>query len=206
MCQGYLICISISLCLLSPGFAIEVISAMLSLALYETMLRHCQSSFVVINTLRPTQNGRPFADDVFKSIFLNENVWILLMISLKFVAKGPINNIPSLVQIMTWRRPGDKPLSETTMVRLQTYICVTRPQWFNDWYVTKTAIYILLLIVPMFRYSECIYKQYKCITNDLPSFFGKLKLSYVKKCRNYANTFIAVKSKCITRCNRPRDM
>ena len=28
----------------------------------------------------------------------------------------------------------------------------------NDWYVTKTAIYILLLIVPMFRYSECIYK------------------------------------------------
>ena len=26
--------------------------------------------------------------------------------------KGPINNIPALVQIMAWPRPGDKPLSE----------------------------------------------------------------------------------------------
>ena len=26
--------------------------------------------------------------------------------SLKFVPKGPINNIPALVQIMAWRRPG----------------------------------------------------------------------------------------------------
>ena len=25
---------------------------------------------------------------------------------------APINNIPALVQIMAWRRPGDKPLSE----------------------------------------------------------------------------------------------
>ena len=60
------------------------------------------------NTLGPEQNGRFFADDVFKCIFLNENVWILLKISLKFVPKGPINHIPSLVQIMAWRRTGDK--------------------------------------------------------------------------------------------------
>ena len=38
------------------------------------------------------------------------------------------NNIPALVQIMAWRRPGDKPLSETMMVSLLTHICVTRPQ------------------------------------------------------------------------------
>ena len=49
------------------------------------------------NTLRPRQNGRPFADDIFKCIFLNENVWIPIKISLKFVPKGPINNIPALV-------------------------------------------------------------------------------------------------------------
>ena len=30
---------------------------------------------------------------------------------------------------MTWRQPGDKPLSESMLVRLQTHICVTRPQW-----------------------------------------------------------------------------
>ena len=59
---------------------------------------------------------------------LNENERISLRISLKFVPKGPINNIPALVQIMAWRRTGDKPLSEPMLVRLQTHICVTRPQ------------------------------------------------------------------------------
>ena len=27
-----------------------------------------------------------------------------------FILNGPINNIPALVQIIAWRRPGDKPL------------------------------------------------------------------------------------------------
>ena len=51
------------------------------------------------------------ADDIFKCIFLNENVWFSIKISLKVVPKDPIYNIPSLIQIMAWRRPGDKPLS-----------------------------------------------------------------------------------------------
>ena len=50
-----------------------------------------------VNTLRPRQNGRHFADDIIKCIFLNVNVWIPIKISLKFVRKGPINNIPALV-------------------------------------------------------------------------------------------------------------
>ena len=86
---------------------------------------------VKLNTLRPRQNRRHFADEIFKWIFLNENVWISIKISLKFVPRGPISNITALVQIMAWRRPGDKPLSEPMMVRLLTHICVTRPQWFN---------------------------------------------------------------------------
>ena len=89
----------------------------------------CQGTY--INTLRPRQNGRHFADDIPKCIFLNENVWIPIEISMKFVSKGPINNIPALVQIMAWRRPGDKPLSKPMMVILTTHICVTRPQWVN---------------------------------------------------------------------------
>ena len=40
-----------------------------------------------INTLRPRQNGRHFADDNFKCLFLNENVWNSIKISLKFVRK-----------------------------------------------------------------------------------------------------------------------
>ena len=57
-----------------------------------------------------------FADDIFKWIFSNENVWIAVTISLKFVPEGPINNIPALVQIMAWRWTGDKPLSEPILV------------------------------------------------------------------------------------------
>ena len=85
----------------------------------------------VVNTLRPRQNGRHFTDDIFKCIFFSENVWIPINISLKFVPKGQIKNIPALVQIMAWRRPGDKPLSEPMMVSLTTHICVTRLQWVN---------------------------------------------------------------------------
>ena len=85
--------------------------------------------FDTVNTLRPRQNGRHFPDDIFKCIFLNENVWISIKFSLKFVPKGPINNIPALVQMMAWRRPGDKPLSEPMLVSLLTHKCITRPQW-----------------------------------------------------------------------------
>ena len=80
-----------------------------------------------------------FADDIFKCIFINENVWIPIKISLKFVPRGPINNIPALVQIMAWRRPDDKPLSKAMMVSLQTHICFTGPQWFKD-YCTSDRI------------------------------------------------------------------
>ena len=85
-----------------------------------------------VNTLRPRQNEQHFADDIFKRIFFNENVWISIKISLKLVPKDPINNIPALVQIIAWRRSGDKPLSEPMMASLPTHIRVTRPQWVNS--------------------------------------------------------------------------
>ena len=86
---------------------------------------------LLISTLRPRRNEQHFADDIIKRIFFNENVWISIKISLKFVPKGPNNNISALVQIMAWRRPGDKPLSEPMMVSLPTHKCATRPQWVN---------------------------------------------------------------------------
>ena len=42
-----------------------------------------------INSLGPRRNGQHFADDIFKRIFFNENVWISIQISLQFVPKGP---------------------------------------------------------------------------------------------------------------------
>ena len=86
-------------------------------------------SWKTVNTLRPRQNGLHFPDDIFKWIFLNENVWISINISLKFIPRDPMHNIPTLVQVMAWCRPGDKPLFEPMMVKLPTHICVIRPQW-----------------------------------------------------------------------------
>ena len=51
---------------------------------------------------------------------------------MKFVPKGPINNVPALVQIMAWRRPGDKTLCEQILVSLQTHIWVTQSQWVQS--------------------------------------------------------------------------
>ena len=82
-----------------------------------------------LNTSRPRQNGRHFAEDISKRIFFNENVWISIKFSLKFVPRGPININPEMFRIMAWRRPGDRPLSEAMLVSLLTHICVTRPQW-----------------------------------------------------------------------------
>ena len=88
----------------------------------------CYLCNIFFNTLRSRQNGRQFPDHIFKRIFLNQNVWTLINISLTFVPKYPINNIQALVQIMAWRHPGDKTLSETVLVSFLTHICVTRPQ------------------------------------------------------------------------------
>ena len=79
------------------------------------MIYELKKSF---KTLRLRLNGRHFTDDTFKRIFLYENVGI----SIK------INNIPALVQVIAWRRPGDKPSTEPMVVRLLTHICITRPQ------------------------------------------------------------------------------
>ena len=66
----------------------------------------------IINRLRLRQRGHHFTDDIFKCIFLNEDILIVIEISVKFVPKGPINNIPTLDQTMALCEQGNKPLSE----------------------------------------------------------------------------------------------
>ena len=95
----------------------------------------CNVQGLGVNKLKPRQDGRHFADDIFKRNFLNEKVWISINISLKFIPKGPIKNIAALVHNIAWRWPGDKPLSEPMMVWFtDAYICSTRPQWVNMQY------------------------------------------------------------------------
>ena len=56
-----------------------------------------------------------YPDHIFNCIFLTEKIKFSSKISLKFVAKGPVNDIP--------------PLSETMTVSLLTHICVIRSNW-----------------------------------------------------------------------------
>ena len=82
----------------------------------------CFNSLGPVNTLRPRKYGCHFGDNSFKCMFLNENAWLSIEISLKFVSNVPTNNIPALVQIMASRWPGNRLLSEPVMVRLPTNI------------------------------------------------------------------------------------
>ena len=104
--------------------------------------------------MRPRQNVHHFPDDILKWIFLNENVWILIKNWSKLVTRGPINIIQRLVQIMAWRRPGDKPLSEPMVVRSLTHICVTRPECVNS-HCMGTATYVFFVSVCLIYCGHC---------------------------------------------------
>ena len=119
--------------------------------------RSCRAKHIIVSTdklttkllfasgclqLPLTHWGRDKMDAISQTTFSYAFSWMKIFefrifeISLKFVPKDPMNNIPSLVQIMAWRRPGDKPSSEPMMISLPTHICVTRPQWVkrdNSW-------------------------------------------------------------------------
>ena len=64
------------------------------------------------NTLTPRQNGRHFADDIFRCVFVNEKFCYVIKISLMFVLYGSVDNNSVLVEVMAWRRTGIKPLPE----------------------------------------------------------------------------------------------
>ena len=49
----------------------------------------------MLTHLRPRQNSCHFPDDIFKWIFLNEKLWILIKMSLKFIPRDLVNNIPA---------------------------------------------------------------------------------------------------------------
>ena len=113
--------------------------------------------YTVLNTLRPRQNGHDFADDIFKWVFLNENVWIAIKISLNFVPKGQINNIPALVQIMDWRRP--------MMDKLPTHICATRPHWVKSAFNKHVWSVVIVCVNHYYRVTSVLLKASQSTRN-----------------------------------------
>ena len=70
---------------------------------------------MLLNASPPDKLAAILADDIIKCILLNENDWIPIQISRKFVPKSEIGENPALVQVMAWRRTGEKPLPEQMM-------------------------------------------------------------------------------------------
>ena len=91
--------------------------------------------------------------------------------------EGPINDIQSLVQVMAWRRPGDKPLSEPMRDSLPTHICVTRPQWVKQ-YLTiapvpaKQPWWIWINTSCEFIMNDCVTTTKQSTTKSFAYFLG----------------------------------
>ena len=84
------------------------------------------------------------ADDIFKSIFSNENDRIPFPISLKFVPRSPIDDNPAWVHVMAWHRIGDRPLSEPMMLQFtHAYMRHEGNISFNQrWHCLLTCMFI----------------------------------------------------------------
>ena len=95
----------------------DIVSAQILLPWVNIKQMHSLPLFIITRKCREIsrdlgrQDGRHFQEGMFEYIFLKENACIFITISMKFVPKGPVNNIPPSVQIMAWRRPGNKPFS-----------------------------------------------------------------------------------------------
>ena len=57
------------------------------------------------------------SDYILKCIFLYENDRIQIQIALKLASSSTIDNRPALIQVMAWRRKGDKQLPEPMMTQ-----------------------------------------------------------------------------------------
>ena len=135
-----------------------------------------------------THWGRGELDAISQTTFLSAFCWMKMFeFRIKFhwsLFPGfqlTINNIPTLVQVMAWCRPGDKPLSEPMMVSSLTHICVTRPQWVNQCIINMAAIRFNQLL----WYSLLIRRPAKCL-GKVGNGGGSSKNFFVKQCkRNY---------------------
>ena len=132
----------------------------------------------------------PFADDIFKLIFLFENCYILIKISLKFVLRGLINNKPVLVQVTAWHLTTGKTLSEPMealfsnayMPRHSTSMLLARgcllfgiinylQYWIiiNQWGTNTNRIAKKIRIYPFMKWQlEIMIERYPEVMNPKP--------------------------------------
>ena len=65
----------------------------------------------------PLDKMAVISQTMFSDAISSEKFCILIKISPKFVPKGPIDNNPAMVWLVTWHRIGNKPLSEPMLTQ-----------------------------------------------------------------------------------------
>ena len=83
----------------------------------------------LLNIMKPIQNCRHFADDIFTRIFLNGHFWFINKISLTYVLHNLIEKKPALVQMIAWLQRGASHYLKWWWHSLLTQICAVRPRW-----------------------------------------------------------------------------
>ena len=86
--------------------------------MYYSVYKHiiaAHNMTLIFNSSPPGQDGRHFADDTFRCIFVKEKFCILVKIWLKFVPQDLIDKNPALVQIMACHIFSTKPLSKPVL-------------------------------------------------------------------------------------------
>ena len=133
---------------------------------------------LILNTLRPRPNSRQFPDDIFKCMFLNENILISIKTPQKFIPRFLINNIPALVQIMDWRRSGDKPLLPMRRDPVYGYAQMEKLMWkyvAANYHIFRVVVlpsntfkYILRFITPLHieMHSDMLRKNLSMLCNN----------------------------------------
>ena len=118
------------------------------------------------------QHGNHFADNSFKSIFLNEMHEFRLKVPWSLFLRVQFKIIRRWFR--KWRR-GDKPLSEPAMVRLPTNICVKWPQWVNLGfyfvYVSIHRIHYDWNEVPLYLRNNFQYSDRTNSIHDMNAFY-----------------------------------
>ena len=107
------------------------------------VMNRCVRVLLECNWIQMHIYSLTLSDDIFKCLLLNGNIWISLRILLKCVKYVPtvrINNNLALVQIIIWGTPGHKPLSETTVVRFLTLLCITQLQGVDIDYISTFSV------------------------------------------------------------------
>ena len=140
-----------------------------------------------LNPSKPRQNWRHYPDDIFQCIFFNENMWISIKISFKFVSKYQINNILALVKIMAWHQATNHCLNQWWLIYWRIFTSLGLNELMcNSWNVKHNAKCIFS------TRPKCMFSLFYNYQNILTSneLIRSVKLCWVSQTLTFITLFV----------------